>query len=106
MAKLEFSSQTTPSTADFQAILHETMAVSNPVDDLLMLTEKLRMYEQRHNISSPAFFAAYEQGDLPESMVHEVAWAATYDMFVRLKRRLEATLMRAALLPAHNLEYA
>lgn len=106
MAKLELSPQTTPSVADFQAMLHETMSTANPIDDLLMLTEKLHVYERQHDISSSAFFAAYERGELPEVLLHEVAWAATYDMFLRLKRRLEATLMRAALEPARTLEYA
>ena len=106
MAKLELSSQTTPSVADFQAMLHETMSTANPIEDLLALTEKLHAYEQQHNISSSAFSAAYERGELPESLAHEVAWAATYDMFIRLKRRLETTLMRAAMEPARTPEYA
>lgn len=106
MAKLELSSQATPSVADFQAMLHETMSTANPIDDLLMLTEKLYAYERQYDLSSPAFFAAYEGGELPEVLGHEVAWAATYDMFLRLKRRLEATLMRAALEPVRPLEYA
>lgn len=106
MAKLELPVQSTPSTADFQAMLHETMSTANPIDDLLALTEKLYVYEQQYNISSASFFTAYEQGDLPEFLAHEVAWAATYDMFIRLKRRLETTLMRAALEPIQQPEYA
>jgi len=106
MAKLELSSKTKLSTADFQAMLHETMSTANPIDDLLMLTEKLYAYEQQHNLSSSVFFVAYERGELPESVIHEVAWAATYDMFLRLKHRLEATLMQAALEPVRHLEYA
>ena len=106
MAKLEFSSQTAPSVADFQAMLHETMSTANPIDDLLALTEKLHAYERQYDISSSDFFAAYEEGELPEPLLHEVAWATTYDMFLRLKRRLEATLMRAALEPVRTPEYA
>ena len=84
MATLTFSSQTTPSTANFQAMLHEVMSTANPIDDLLILTEKLHAYERQHNLSSSAFFTAYERGELPDSLIHEVAWAGTYDMFLRL----------------------
>lgn len=100
MAKLSVPSGTTPSVTEFQSMLHEMMSISNPVDDLLALTEKLHNYEQQYQMSSSAFFAAYEQGNLPEPLTHEVAWAATYDMFLRLKQKIEATLMRAALVPA------
>ncbi len=84
MATLTFPSQTTPSTANFQEMLHEIMSTANPIDDLLILAKKLRVYERRHNLSSSAFFAAYERGELPDSLMHEVAWAGTYDMFLRL----------------------
>ncbi|MFQ5421712.1 MAG: hypothetical protein ACE5EY_15270 [Anaerolineae bacterium] len=100
MAKLQFPSGTTASVAEFQTMLHEMMSTANPVDDLLMLTEELRAYEQQHQMSSSTFFAAYEQGSLPEPLAHEVGWAATYDMFLRLKQKIEATLMRASLEPA------
>jgi len=100
MAKLAFSSETKVSVAEFETLLHETMSTANPIDDLLSLAEELYAYEQQHSMSSPTFFAAYEQGELPEPLAHEVAWAATYDMFLRLKQKIEATLMRAALEPA------
>jgi hypothetical protein len=100
MAKLVFSSETKVPVAEFETLLHETMASANPIDDLLSLAEELYAYEQQHGIASAVFFTAYEQGELPESLAHEVAWAATYDMFLRLKRKIEATLMRLALEPA------
>ena len=84
MAKLQFPSGAAASATEFQAMLHEMISTANPADDLLALTEELRVYEQRHNMSSAAFFAAYEQGNLSEPLAHEVAWAATYDMFLRL----------------------
>lgn len=88
MAKLTFSPETKVSVAEFETLLGETMATANPIEDLLSLADELHLYEQQHGMSSSAFFAAYD------------AWAATYDMFLRLKQKLEATLMRSALIPA------
>lgn len=100
MAKLTVSPATKVSVAEFETFLGKMMATANPIEDLLSLADELHVYEQQHGMSSSAFFAAYEQGKLPEPLAHEVAWAATYDMFLRLKQKLEATLMRAALTPA------
>jgi hypothetical protein len=83
MTKLTLSPETNVSVAEFEMLLRETMETANPVDDLLSLADELHAYEQQHGMSSPTFFAAYEQGELPESVAHEVAWAATYDMFLR-----------------------
>lgn len=100
MAKLVFPPHMNMSVTEFGTLLHEAMSTANPIEDLLSLAQELHIYEQRYGLPSADFFAAYEQGKLPEPLAHEVGWAATYDMFLRLKQKIEATLMRSALEPA------
>lgn len=72
------------------------MAFANPVDDLLELSNELHEYERQHAMSSSAFYEAFQKGNLNDFLQHEIGWVAKYEMFLRLKRKVEATLMRAA----------
>lgn len=88
-----------PSREEFQQALTKAMLTANPVDDLLELSNQLRDYEQKYDLSSTEFYRQYQAGLLPEPLQHCVEWAAIYDLFMRTKRMLEATLMRAAVYP-------
>ena len=56
-----------PSQAAFRQALAEAMAAANPVDDLLMLAERLREYEQQNRMSSASFHDHYQAGKLDDS---------------------------------------
>ncbi|MBM4458107.1 MAG: hypothetical protein FJ011_10140 [Chloroflexi bacterium] len=88
-----------PSPVEFRRALAEAIAASNPVDDLLVLADQLREYEQKYHLSSAAFAQGYEAGNLDDTLQHCTEWIATYDLFVKTKRVVEATLMRAAVQP-------
>jgi hypothetical protein len=88
-----------PSQAAFHQTLAEAMAAANPVDDLLILAERLHEYEQQNGISSASFHSHYEAGTLDDRLQHDTEWAATYDLFLKTKRALESTLMRVAVQP-------
>jgi hypothetical protein len=88
-----------PSQAAFRQALAEAMAAANPVDDLLMLAERLREYEQQNGMSSASFHDQYQAGKLDARLQHGTEWAATYDFFLKTKRALESTLMRVAVQP-------
>lgn len=88
-----------PSREEFQKALTQAMITVNPVDDLLELSNQLREYEQKYDLSSTEFYRQYQAGLLSEPLQHCVEWAAIYDLFMRTKRMLEATLMRAAIYP-------
>ena len=88
-----------PSSEEFRQMLAQAMAATNPVDDLLELGNRLREYEQKYHMSSAVFYQRYQAGTLGEELQHCIEWAATYDLFVKTKRIVEATLMRAAIQP-------
>ncbi|MBS1252506.1 MAG: hypothetical protein MAG451_01546 [Anaerolineales bacterium] len=88
-----------PSSYEFQQALAQAMAMTNPVDDLLELANRLREYEQEHNMTSADFYQRYQAGTLEEGLQHCTEWAAVYDLFVKTRRMVEATLMRAGVQP-------
>jgi len=88
-----------PPADEFQKALAETMANTNPVDDLLELANDLWEFEQKYQISSADFYEKYQTGSLDDELQHCVEWVATYDFFIKTKRKLEAALMRAAVQP-------
>ena len=68
--------------------------MTNPIDDLLELADRLRGYEQKYNRSSADFYRDFQAGTLDDELQHHTEWAAVYDLFVKTKRVIEATLMR------------
>jgi len=88
-----------PAPAEFRQALADAMAATNPVDDLLVLAGQLGEYERKYRISSADFALSYQAGKLDDEVQHCIEWAATYDLFVKTKRVVEATLMRAAVQP-------
>lgn len=59
-----------PSQATFRQTLAEAMAAANPVDDLLILAERLHEYEQKNGMSSASFHTAFEAGTLDDGLQH------------------------------------
>lgn len=88
-----------PPAEEFQKVLAEAMANTNPVDDLLELANNLWEFEQQYQIPSADFYNRYQAGSLDDELQHCVEWAATYDFFIKTKRKLEAALIRAAVQP-------
>jgi hypothetical protein len=98
MPKLRYKDKL-PSSNEFQKALLEALGNSNPVDDLLDLSNDLWEFENQHQLSSVEFYQKYQAGLLEDELQHNVEWAITYDLFVKTKRKLEAALMRAAVQP-------
>lgn len=88
-----------PSHNDFQQDLANFMEPTNPVDDLLEIVEWLREYEQQYKLSSTDFYRQYQAGTLPDDLQHCIEWAALYNSFLKIKTRIENTLMIAAIGP-------
>ncbi|MGB0389385.1 MAG: hypothetical protein ACPGWR_31565 [Ardenticatenaceae bacterium] len=104
MPKLTYKGSLPP-REEFRQSLAQAIADTNPVDDLLQLSGQLREYEQTHQLSSADFFQKYQAGTLDEPLQHCAEWAATYNLFMKIKRTLEATLMRAAIYPEREEVY-
>jgi len=88
-----------PPLDKFRRELVQAMAATSPVDDLLDLARHLREYEEKHHMLSDVFYRQYQAGALNDELQHCVEWAATYDLFIKTKHVVEATLMRAAIQP-------
>jgi hypothetical protein len=100
MPKLSFTSENMPTPEEFQRMLAEAMAESNPVDELLELAHELQEYERKYEMSSSEFFERFRRGELGDDM-DWIEWAGVYQLFQRLKRRVELALMQAAIVGAH-----
>ena len=98
MPRLTFKDKL-PSPDEFKKALAQAMANTNPVDDLLELANQLWDFEQKYQMSSVDFYEKYEAGLLDDELQHCIEWVATYDFFIKTKRKLEAALMRAAVQP-------
>jgi len=97
MPKLTFKNGLPPSD-EFRRMLAETIAESNPLDDLLELAEELGVCERKYGMSTEEFHAKYQTGQLGDEL-HWMEWAGTYELFMENKRRLESALMRASVQP-------
>ncbi|MCA9952667.1 MAG: hypothetical protein KDE48_23620 [Anaerolineales bacterium] len=96
MPSLTFENEL-PAPNEFEKFLSQAFANTNPVDDLLQLANQLWDFEQNHQMSSTSFYEKFEAGLLDEELQHCIEWAATYNLFIKTKRKVEATLMRAAI---------
>lgn len=88
-----------PPPDEFQKHLAEAMMNANPVDDLIELANGLWQFEGRHQLSSAEFYSAYQAGSLDDELQHCIEWAATYETFLKTKRKLESALLRAVVQP-------
>ena len=95
MTELSFTQENMPEPEEFQMLLAEAMARSNPLDELLELALELREYEQKYGLSSRVFYAKYQQGEMGDSG-EVMDWAMAYDSFLERKTRIETALMREA----------
>ncbi len=98
MPKLIFKDKL-PSSEEFQKALTQAIDNTNPVDDLLELSNELRKFEQNYQMSSADFYEKYQAGSLDDELQHCIEWVATYEFFLKTKRQLELALMRVALQP-------
>ena len=83
MPKLSFTSENMPTPEEFQRMLAEAMAESNPVDELLELAHELQQYD----LASDEFYIRFERGELGDA-TEFVEWSATYEMIQNLEDRL------------------
>ena len=88
-----------PPPDEFKTHLAEAMTHANPVDDLIELANSLWKFEGQYQRSSAEFYSAYQAGSLDDDLQHNIEWAATYETFLKTKRKLESALMRAVVQP-------
>lgn len=80
----------------FEATLREAMEGTSPVDALIATVERLTRFEEKFGMKTPEFYDRSVRGEMGDAKDY-IAWAGTYEIFQRQKRRLEVTLMNTAL---------
>jgi len=98
MSELHFANSS-PSSDEFRHALARAIVITNPVDDLLELSARMRAYEQKYQMSSVDFYQRYQAGTLDEELQRCIGWVAICDLFLKSRRVLEATLIRSSMLP-------
>lgn len=96
MTKIIITKDNMPTPEEFRHMLAQAIAESNPVDDLLEVAEELHEYEQRYGMTSAEFYARFQRGELDDELQHCIRWASAYDVFTKLKTRIETALVREA----------
>lgn len=79
----------------FEASLRKAMENASPVDALIATTRRLKEYEQKYGMTTEEFYAQFMSGELGDAKEF-IGWAGTFEVFTRLKRRLEVSLMSVA----------
>jgi hypothetical protein len=80
----------------FEVALREAIESTSPVDALIATVKRLTHYEEKFEMKTPEFYEKFMQGEMGDAKDY-IAWAGTYEIFLRQKRRLEVTLMNTAL---------
>jgi len=80
----------------FEVALREAMDSTSPVDALIATVERLTRYEEKFGMKTPEFYEKFMRGEMGDAKDY-IAWAGTYEILMRQKRRLEVTLMNVAL---------
>ena len=95
MARLAFTQDNMPTTEEFERMLSEAMERSNPVDELIELSQELYELEQEFGMKSAEFYEKFQRGEMEDSdkVMH---WAMVYHSFLERKERVEAALIREA----------
>ena len=96
MTQLTFTPDNLPTPEEFEQMLAQAIAHSNPVDDLLEVSNELREYEQKHGMTSAEFYEQFRQGTLDDTLQHCMDWAFAFQVFSKIKRVVETALMREA----------
>ncbi len=80
----------------FEAVLREAIESTSPVDALIATVERLTRYEEKFGMKTPEFYEEFMRGEMGDAKDY-IAWAGTYEIFQRLKKKLEVTLMNVAI---------
>ena len=95
MARLTFTQGNLPLPEEFERMLSEAMEKSNPVDELIELSQGLHELEREFGMKSVEFYEKYQRGEMEDSekVMH---WAMICDSSLECKKRGEAALVREA----------
>ena len=91
MPKFRYVDGRLPNPEEFARQLQEAREKYDPLEELLSLERELMLQEQRHGLSSAAFYARFlagEGGDSPEV----ITWVGHYEAHLHLKAAISESL--------------
>jgi hypothetical protein len=75
MSRIMFTAGTVPQSGEeMKKALRQALEQATPLDDFIQVIKDLTEYEIRHGMSSDAFFARFEAGELGDE-VELIRWA-------------------------------
>ena len=87
MVKFHFTQENMPTPEEFQRMLKEAVARSNPIDELLELLRDLVAYEEQYDMMTEEFYERFMQGELGDAEDY-ISWAGDYEVYLRFKHRI------------------
>jgi hypothetical protein len=93
MPTLTFTQDNMPTREEMHRLIEEMRQRSNPIDDLVELTQEITLFEQRYKMTSSEFFDKYQRGEMGDDLDF-IEWAGQYRMYLDLKHKIELSLER------------
>lgn len=91
MPIFEFNTDNMPTPEEFSRLLEQAERDVNPVDELLALSRRLALFEQKYGMNSAEFYERYQRGEMGDDMDF-VRWAGRYRLYQAMKEEIEKSL--------------
>lgn len=91
MPTFEFTKDNMPSPERLSLLLEQAGRDVNLVDELLALSRRLALFEQKYGMSSAEFYEKYQRGEMGDEMDF-VRWAGRYRLYCAMKEEIEKSL--------------
>lgn len=91
MAKITITKENLLTSAEFKALLEQTVARSSTLDDMLGLLRELVAYEDKYNMGSDVFYARFMRGEMGDDLPF-IMWAGQYELYLEAKQEIASQL--------------
>lgn len=91
MPTLRFTKDNLPPRDELTRTMKELRERSTPVDDLLVLVQEMKCFEQKYGLTTQEFFLKYRMGEIEDDMDF-IEWAGRYRLYLDLKEKIEISL--------------
>ncbi len=93
MPRVHITGQVSP--AEFRRLLEEASQGETVTDGLRRLVADMVRYEIQYGMSTEEFYDRFMRGEMGDAMDF-ICWAGTYEIFCRIRDRVEKTFELAA----------
>ncbi|MEK9162039.1 MAG: hypothetical protein AAB261_01955 [Chloroflexota bacterium] len=94
MPKVSYTKENMPKKpGEMMKALREAAKTTTPIDDLIDLTREMVHLEIKYKMSSEEFYQKFNKGEMGDRM-EIMHWVGTYEMYKRLKQKLEKIVQK------------